>query len=169
MELAEVGYFSKTHGIKGQLLLKLYKDFDPSAVKAIFVDQHGSKAPYFLSAFQVTSHGLLLSLEDIVTVEKAQTLLRKQVFIDASLLEEDDDEENLVGYSVEDKHFGALGKVTEVTENGAQEILHLSFKDRELMLPLVDEFVEEIDDENKIIRYKAPEGLIDLFLEGDAP
>jgi 16S rRNA processing protein RimM len=165
VELVEVGYFSKTFGIKGQLVLKTYRDFDPSEVKAIFVDVQGSKAPFFVSAAQPASQGILISLEEISTVEKAQPLIRKQVFIDASLLEDDEDEESLVGYSVEDKNFGPLGKIVEVSENGAQEVLHLSFKDKELLLPFVDEFIEEIDDEKMIVHYNAPAGLIDLYLE----
>jgi 16S rRNA processing protein RimM len=165
VELAELGYFSKTHGIRGQLLLKVYRDFDPELLKAVFIDVKGSKAPYFISAANPTAHGVLLSLEEIDTIEKAKPLLNKQVFADVSSLIEEEEEESLAGYTLTDKKLGLLGEITEITENGAQELMHVMYREREVILPLVDDFIVEIDDKKRTILYDAPEGLIDVYFE----
>ncbi len=165
LEQVEIGYFSKTHGVKGQLLLKLSVDINEKEVHAVFVDQHGSRAPLFVSSAAQTPQGLLLMLEDITSVEQARTLLNKKVYAESRIIIEEEETADLEGYELQDKHFGSLGKVLSVVDNGAQDLLVLNFKDREVMLPLVDAFIESIDDDNKIVKYNAPEGLLEIFLE----
>ena len=167
MDVVEIGYFSKTHGIKGQLLLKASVDFETENLRALFVEMRGGRAPHFVSAVSEMPQGLLITLEDVTAVEQARELLNKKVFIDATLVIAPEAVADLSGYELVDHVFGSLGKIEAVTSNGVQDLVVLTFKGREVLLPLVDEFVEGIDDEKKLVRYKAPEGLIGLFLEGE--
>ena len=166
MNLVEIGYFSRTHGLKGQLVLKQYRDLEPESLRAVFVDIRGSKAPYFVSAFNSSGQGLLISLEEVDTIEKAKLLLNKQVYADENILAPVEVDE-LVGYELIDRTQGSLGVIKAITENGAQSLVHLEYKGREVLLPLVDELIEEIDDQKKLVRYNAPDGLIDMYLESN--
>ena len=71
MELTEIGYFSKTHGIKGHLILKSERDFYFEEVKAVFIERGGSKAPYFISELRETNSDLLLLLEEKETASSS--------------------------------------------------------------------------------------------------
>lgn len=164
MDLGEAGYFSKTHGVKGQLVLKQSCNFFEDQVKVLFVDANGSKAPYFISDLKANPHGLIIQLEGLESVEKARELLGKTVYIESRFIEEEDGQDNWTGFEVLDKHFGHLGKVEEVSDNGQQTLLKLMFRGCEIMLPMVDAFIEKIDEADKKIWYNAPEGLIDLYL-----
>lgn len=167
MELLPIGYFSKTHGVKGQLILKAEKGFLVEDVKAVFIEMAGAKAPYFITEIKESNNGIIVGLEELTAVEKARTLIGRQVFIDAALVEEEEDEENWVGFELIDKHFGLLGKIKEVTDNGVQTLVSLIYKEKEIILPMVEEFIEKIDEEGKQILYNAPEGLINVYLDTD--
>lgn len=168
MELVPIGYFSKTHGVKGQLILKTEKDFLLEGLKAVFVEIAGAKAPYFITELKESNNGIIVGLEELTTVEKARSLIGKHVFIDAALVEEEENEENWLGFELVDRHFGPLGRIKEVTDNGVQTLVSLIYKEKEIILPMVEEFIEKIDEPGKLILYNAPEGLIDVYLDADA-
>jgi 16S rRNA processing protein RimM len=164
MELGEIGYFSKTHGIKGQLILKCDRDFYFEEAKALFIERSGSKAPYFVSEIKETNDSLIVLLEEVNSVEQAKLLVGKKVFADASLFDEEDKQDNWIGYELVDEERGSLGKIIEVSDNGAQLLVSVLYKEKEVILPLTDDFIESIDDSAKIIKFKAPVGLIDIYL-----
>jgi 16S rRNA processing protein RimM len=163
LELALIGYFSKPHGVKGGLILKQDKDFISEDLKVIFIDIHGSRAPFFVKSAKPLNNGLILELEDVESVEKARTLVGKKIYIDESLIEEDDDF-SWEGYELIDKEFGSLGIVTDVTDNGEQILLTFRFRDKEVILPMAEDFIERIDEDKKQVFFNAPAGLIEVYL-----
>lgn len=167
MDLSPIGYFSKTHGVKGQLILKTEKDFDVDALKALFIETATGKAPYFVTEVKEAGANLVLELEEVPNVEKARMLIGKQVYIDASLIEEEESDDAWIGFELIDAHHGSLGQVSAVSDNGQQMLLSLQHKGKEIILPMVEEFIEKIDEENKKIFFQAPEGLIELYLSED--
>ncbi len=167
MKLEEIGYFSKTHGVKGALVLKNKVDFDWEALTVLFVEQAGNQAPHFVSKISKANQGMLVELEDMTQVEKAALLIGKAVFVNEDLIIETDEEASWIDYRVIDQRHGDLGCVWAESDNGQQTILELEVQGRMVLLPLVDEFIEKIDENEKRIYYKAPEGLIDLYLRDD--
>lgn len=167
MELTQVGYFSKTHGIKGHLILKADKDFFVEEVKAVFIDSPTGKAPYFISEIKEANNGLILALEDVTAVEKAKALLGKAVFIDSALIDEQEEDFNWIGFELIDKNHGSLGNISGVSDNGHQVLLSIAYKGKEVLLPLVEDFIEKVDEEGKKLFFNAPEGLIDLYIAED--
>ncbi len=164
MNLTSVGYFSKTHGLKGHLILKGDIDFYVNDVKVIFIDTQTGKAPYFISEFKNANNGLIFQLEEINTVEKAKTLIGKEVFIEQKYVVEKEEEFEWLGFELIDKQHGSLGKITGVSDNGHQTLLSVQYKGKELILPLVEDFIENTDEKTKKLFYNAPEGLIELYL-----
>lgn len=165
MELAEIGYFGKAHGIKGHLILKTDKDFFFEDAKALFVEQPGGRAPYFIVEIKETNTDLIVLLEEVNSIEKAKTLVGKKVFVNAELLDEEDSPAEWLGYELIDEERGSLGPISEVSDNGAQLLVSVLFKGKEVILPLSGDFIQSIDDSKQVIRFKAPEGLIDIYLE----
>ncbi len=164
MDLKEVGYFSKTHGIKGHLVLKSEREFYFEDVNALFVELSGNKAPYFISDIKETNTGITVLLEDVDAIEKAKLLVGKKVFVDSQYLSEEEEIENLVGYELIDAAFGSLGEILEVNDSGPQVLVSINYKEKEVILPLVEDFIENINHVSKKIKFKAPEGLINLYL-----
>ncbi len=164
MDLEVIGYFSKTHGVKGQLIIRADKDFSINDVKAVFIETPTGIAPYFVKTFSESNNGFIIELEDIDAVEKAKKLIGKQVRINADLINETEAEFDWMGYEVIDKHYGSLGTVFSVSDNGQQVLVTIKFKEKEVILPLADDFIEKIDENEKKLFFNAPEGLIDVYL-----
>jgi len=165
MELSHIGYFSKTHGIKGQLILKVETDFFQEEVKALFIETSTGQAPYFVSELKESNNGVIVLLEDIDAIEKAKVLVGKKVFIDSKLIDEAELDFNWLGYQLIDKQFGDLGEIMKVSDNGHQLLLTVMYKNKEVILPLVDDFIETIDEAGKKLYFNAPEGLIAVYLD----
>lgn len=165
MNIKEIGYFSKTHGVKGHLILKTEFELFIDEIKAFFIEASGGKAPYFVSEIRESNNGIIVLLETVDVIEKAKLLLRKKVFIDAAFVAEQEEEDDWVGFELIDAHFGSLGNILEVTDTGTQILVSIRYKEKEIILPLADDFIESIDQSAKKIKFKAPEGLIDLYLE----
>ncbi|MES2680627.1 MAG: ribosome maturation factor RimM [Bacteroidota bacterium] len=167
MELSPIGYFSKTHGVKGQLILRTESDFEIEDLKVLFVEAAGAKAPYFLSDIKENNTGIIVSLEEIDAVEKAKLLVGKKVFIDTALVNEVEAEADLLGFELIDKQHGSLGNIISTSDNGHQVLISLNYKGKEVILPFVEEFIEKIDENEKKVFFNAPEGLIDVYLGDD--
>ncbi len=165
MELAEIGYFRKTQGIKGHLILKTEFELDLENLNAFFIESDGSKAPYFVSEINDNEKGFIVLLEQVDAINKAKAIIGKKVFVDSKYIIEQAEEIDWTGYELIDKNFGSLGKVTDVNDNGVQLLVSLIYKEKEIILPLVEEFIQSIDETEKKIHFNAPEGLIELYLE----
>lgn len=165
MELVSAGYFSKTHGVKGHLLFRADLDFDETKLKALFIESATGKAPHFIEEIKMSANQFVVLLEDIKSVEEAKKLIGKSVYIDSSLVIEEEGGLDWEGYELIDAHYGSLGNILEVTDNGSQELFVLSYKGREVLLPFVEDFVERVDEEAKKLFFNAPEGLIEVYLE----
>lgn len=165
MEFAAIGSFSKTHGIKGHLVLFEEEDFEVEGLQAFFCDSATGKVPYFIEELRDTAQGLLVKLEEVNTVEVAKTLVKKTVYVEKRFFIATETTGDFIGYELHDENLGLLGKVTASSNNGVQDLVSLEHNGREVILPLVDEFVVEINEADKKIHYRAPEGLIDIYLE----
>lgn len=167
MNLVEAGYFTKAHGIKGALILKAQLEFDWEQLKVVFLEVAGNKAPYFIASINKANQGYILQLEQVEQIEKANQLLNKKLFIDEALVLIEEVDTSFENYEVLDAVHGNIGKVVSVSDNGVQKIIEVELKGKMVLLPMVDELIDKIDDLKKIIYYKAPEGLIELYLEED--
>jgi 16S rRNA processing protein RimM len=170
MDLEVIGYFSKTHGVKGQLIIKANKDFFIEDVKAVFIETPTGLAPYFVKTFSESNNGFIIELEDVDAVEKARTFIGKQVHVNADLIDAAEADFDWLGYEIIDKNYGSLGTVFSISDNGHQVLVTVKFKEKEVILPLVDDFIEKIDETEKKLFFNAPEGLIDVYLDdGKSP
>jgi 16S rRNA processing protein RimM len=75
--------------------------------------------------------------------------------------------EQLIGALVEDSAGRALGRVENVIETGGADLLIVRDAARgEILVPLAQEIVTEIDLHSGTIRVQLPEGLLDVNVEG---
>jgi 16S rRNA processing protein RimM len=70
----------------------------------------------------------------------------------------------LMDYRIVDTTFGDLGPIIRVEDFPQQEIAICIVKEKEIMIPLNAEFIDSIDDEQKLVSVTLPEGLVNLYL-----
>lgn len=67
------------------------------------------------------------------------------------------------GWSVIDAEAGEVGPVVRFIENPGQDLLEVArMGEPSVLVPLVDEFVLDVDADGKTIRVELPKGLLDL-------
>ena len=86
-------------------------------------------------------------------------LLVDRADIDEELLPEPVPE--VTGFTVVDAVFGDLGTVQEMLENAYQATLVVEGPHGEVLIPLVEEFLEDVDFDAQIIRTRVPSGLVE--------
>lgn len=163
MIFKEIGYFSKTHGLKGELQLNITLDFDIENCNAIIIKTSGGDSPQFISEFRENKNGFIISLEEIDTIEKAKPFVGKKVAANEEFVFEEETHP-LIGFVLIDKNFGKVGIITQVDDSGANPVFNIDHKGKQVILPYNEDLVIEVDEAKKTVNYEAPEGLIELYL-----
>ena len=80
------------------------------------------------------------------------------------------EEVDVVGFVVSDESLGEIGSVVRIEENPAHPLLVVARSDSssgedvssEALIPLVDAFIVDIDEQKRTISVSLPDGLLDL-------
>jgi 16S rRNA processing protein RimM len=166
-----LGKIVKKYSFKGELLAKLDTD-QPQLyenIESLFLDINNRLIPYFVITSRLHKSNLLrLKLEDVNTESDANELLRKEVYLPLDLLPKLDGKafyyHEIIGYEIWEKSFGKIGVLKGVNDQSAQALFEIEINDHEILIPIHDEFIINIDREKKIITVKTPPGLIDLYI-----
>ncbi len=155
----EIGKISKAHGIRGEVVLVTH---DPESDLLDEIDQLwvGGVQRRVVEA-RGTHRGWLVLFEGIVTRNDAETLRGQIVEVDREVLQLADDDvllSDLVGCQVQKVDGSPWGTIHEVT-GGMQDLLVIHDGELERLLPLVDEFVKNIDLAAGVVIVDPPEGL----------
>ena len=166
-----LGRVAKTHGIKGEITIKLDVD-DPSAyhdMKYFLLEINKVLTPFFVEKITPNGDKFFVQVQDIKTVEQAQNLVGKSVYLPLEMLPKLSGKQfyyhEIVGFMVVDTEKGELGPVTEVLEYPTQAILQVMKDKKEVLIPILDQVIQNVDRDKKILTITAPEGLIDMYLQ----
>ncbi|MBE7175684.1 MAG: 16S rRNA processing protein RimM [Mucilaginibacter polytrichastri] len=164
-----VGAIVKTKGLKGEMLVHLLVDYAAGLdTSTFFIEINGKLVPHFTRSFSFPKPGTAyLQLEDIDHIDQAQKLVKKTLYLSNEQLPENDGEftfADLEGFIAHDKSRGEIGEIIRVEEFPQQWIATLYTANREVLVPLNEDFIEEIDEKKGLIRFDLPEGLIDIYL-----
>ena len=166
-----IGYITKTKGLKGEVQVFFeYEEPEDLTLNAVFAEINGKLIPYFIASYKLQNNQTgNFYFEDIDTIEKAEKLIRKKLYIQNSLKPVRDESEFLItdlkGFMVHDEVKGQLGQIIEIHDYPKQYVAVVIYQTKEVMFPLTDDLILSIDDEEKLLSVKLPEGLIDLYLE----
>lgn len=167
--MIRIGKIVATHGLKGRVILKHVADKTEWLKKddVLFLElTRDSRIPYFVVDANVANdEEYHVDLDDVDTVEKAKRLIGKQVYINEDMLQQAATDSPLlwIGFDIVDKNLGSLGEIEDVMQTSVQWIATINYKGKEVLLPLIDEMLVEVNTKNKYIRTDLPEGLIEVY------
>ena len=69
------------------------------------------------------------------------------------------------GYKVIDRDYGEIGIMKEVVNEKVQPLFAIENGIKEVLIPIIDSVIDELDRENKTLYLTCPEGLIEVYLE----
>ncbi|MBE6770867.1 MAG: 16S rRNA processing protein RimM [Ruminococcaceae bacterium] len=167
-EFLEIGEIVGTHGIRGEIRFNPWCD-SPEFVKkfkTLYFDSNGGCAAQIKTA---RPHGniVLLTIKDVDSVEKAQKLRGKVLYMkrsDAKLPEGTYFIAELIGCTVydadnPDKIYGTL---SDVSETGANDVWHIKDSNgKEYLIPSIPDVVIETDVAQNRIVIRPLKGIFD--------
>lgn len=165
-----VGKLGKPHGVSGAFRFYLQRELKSTkkVPKHFLVQDKGSLLPWFVSKVQWAGGGEgIINFEEITTPEKAKLYSGRELYLSekevaAYFKKETEGFEYLTGFTAIDEETGVIGTIEEVIETPAQILLQVNRQGSEVLIPLVDDFVIDINEEEKEILLTLPEGLLDL-------
>ncbi len=160
-DFVEVGSAVKVHGTKGELKFSITRSI--KIKEWAFLEFRGKPVPFYIQATKADlENEIILNLQGIDTIEQASQLMGKVLLLPKKqLMKEDlDDDWNIDGYSMVDKKYGVLGDVIEIIEYPYQSLAKINFQGTDVLIPLVDAIIVEIDDQKKLIQVNLPEGIL---------
>ncbi|GAA4313635.1 ribosome maturation factor RimM [Compostibacter hankyongensis] len=165
-----IGKIVATHGLKGELVLqhRLPEATGLSQDDVLFLEtKKDSFLPYFITALRPGQRETVyLQLEGITTRESARTLLQKQAYLEEARFRQlagSGSWLSLLGFMLEDSVAGELGTVAEIVELPGQWLAKVYRQERELLIPLNESTLQQIDHAGQRIRVTLPEGLLDIY------
>ena len=168
--ITSIGKIVATFGIKGELIVShgLNNKSDFKGLKALVVEEKSDiYVPYFVESIKAKSTDeFLVKLEGLDTKEKAQVLLKKNIWMkneDFNKFVSTNSSLALMGFSIVE-NGKVLGEVVEVIEQPHQILCTIIIDDKEVYIPLHEQSLKGVDRAEKKILVSLPDGLLDIYL-----
>lgn len=166
-----LGKIAKKFSFKGEVLIwldtdepELYEDME-----SVFVEFNNNLVPYFILRSSLHKNDFLrVQFEDVSTEEEADEMLGCAVYLPLKMLPKLSGNKfyfhEVIGFEIEDKRHGVIGVIQSVNDTTAQPLFEVLNGSVEMLIPMIDLFLVEVDRKNKKIRMDLPDGLVDMYL-----
>ena len=165
-----LGKITRKHGLQGNVYLKLDTDQPDmyNKLESIFVDINGLLVPFFI-AKQSWSKGetLIISFRNSSEALVNQTL-GKDVYLPLTTLPELTGNKfyyhEVVGFEIREEDGKSCGTIESINDQTGQHYFVLALAGKQIVIPIIKDWILELNREEKYIQMSLPEGLMDVFL-----
>lgn len=163
-----IGQIIKPHGINGEMAFSFSSDvFDSEDVPYFIIEIQGILVPFFIDEYRFKSNETaLVKFDGIDSDEKARTFSGLTIYLPKQYLDKVEDTEieldYFVGFTLVDQKHGQIGIISEVDQTTENALFVIPTSDDELLIPVGDNYIKEIDHKNKRIIVDLPVGLLEL-------
>lgn len=165
-----LGRIVKKHSFRGEVVAVLDSD-DPEVyteLESVFVDLGNNLIPFFIEDCRLQKgNQLRVKFEGVDDEGDAQALLKCGLYLPEEILPELEGNQfyyhQVIGGKVYDVNHGYLGILEGINESTAQSLFEIKNGNQEILIPMVDEFIVEVNREASEIHLKTPEGLVDFY------
>ncbi len=156
-----IGHIARLHGVDGTVLIipvpeaetpALFDDIEllrlqnergdliPARIASVRFQQKDDRLSFFVKFEHIANRN------EAEAVNGFPVLAAKNKI--SHLIPEND---NYISFEVFDNKKDRIGVVEDTIENPAHSILEVSTESEELLIPFVDEYIQEVDEENSVI------------------
>lgn len=165
-----LGSITKNFGYKGELFAYIDAD-EPTkyaSLDSVFVELDGELIPYMIESVRFKTENLAVIKFRDVDYEQSKELLKATLYLPLSMLPPLTGKRfyyhEVIGFQVIDKNKGDIGVCADIMDNGKQPVMSVDKNGTEILIPLVQEFIDTVDRDAKRLHIVAPDGLIDVYL-----
>ena len=172
-ECVLLGYISRAHGLKGEMKFTFdVQDLsDYLEVKSIFIGKKDVPLENVkLMRLNPGSGNLaIIKIKGINSRNEAEELRGSEVWFPIARLAKLKEGQvfyyEIIGFQVVDKSHGPVGKIRDIYETGAEDLLIVDTPDgTEVMIPFRKPVYTGTDRETETVNVDMPEGLLELYV-----
>ena len=166
-----LGKIAKKFSFKGEVLVYLDTD-EPemyTELESMFVETNGHLVPFFIERSSIHREKFLRTkFEDMESEEEADTIVGKDVYLPLTILPKLEGNKfyyhEVQGFKAIDQRLGTFGIILRIVDNGVQALFEIENGEAIILVPVIDEFIIEVNRVDKSILFNTPDGLVDLYL-----
>ncbi len=167
-----LGKIVRKYSFKGEVIIKLDTD-QPELyedIEAVFIDLGKNFLPFFIeNKLLQKGNQLRVQFEDVHSEKDAESLMKKDVYLPLNLLPKLSGNKfyyhEVIGFVLEDVNFGEIGIITSINDSTAQPLIVVKKETSEILIPMIDDFIQKVDRKSKKIIVSTPKGLIEMNME----
>ncbi len=165
----KIGFFKKTHGVFGDLVLEYEPEYEISIEEAnrFFVELEGLLVPFFLKeeGFRYkTANSAIVTFDGVESEKYAKRMVGSSVYLfQEEIIREEEESSNtqFLNYLLLDEQRGEIGRIEQMDDYSGNLVLTVNYHGQELLVPFNEDFVVKIDDTAKTLKLNIPDGLIE--------
>lgn len=175
-DCVEAGFIARPHGVKGDVKavfdvddIRDYRRRSP----LYLAKPNQPLLPYTVEGFSVASpKEAIIRFKGITSADEAEALKGSTIYFPVASLPPLPAHRyyyfEVEGFTIEDENLGTLGTLRTITEMSHHDVIVMDYKEHEVLIPLVDEFVLGPDKERRVMKTRLPEGLLEIYMgEGE--
>jgi len=163
-----IGRIKKIHGYQGSVTATRNRSFTDDLPEEgwVFIEIDGKLVPFFIAGMEYSGADLIrLKFDGYDSAEKVSGLTGCNIFLDSGRPEKriPDGLENLKGIKVLTREKQSVGVIKEVIIGPGQWLLSIISDDnKEILIPLHEDLIIQLDQEKGILIMDLPDGLTEV-------
>lgn len=164
----EFGILLKTHGVKGELLLKTVFEISENynLTGAIFIEIDGLLVPFFIEEYTIASNQtIIVKITDLNDKNKALKFIDCKVYIEGIKKQKNKynfSNSDLIGFTVINQDDKKVGKITDFMDIPGNFLICVEYSSKEILIPFNELLIIDFDTNNKQVTLKIEKGLFNL-------
>ncbi|MEN8764466.1 MAG: ribosome maturation factor RimM [Wenyingzhuangia sp.] len=166
-----LGKIVRKHSFRGEVVIKLDTD-EPQLYKdmeSVFVEQGKDLIPFFIEERLLQKgNQLRVRFETIDSEQDADAIMNSGIYLPLSFLPKLTGNKfyfhEIINFKAVDTVYGEVGVVKGINDTTAQPLFVIMKDGQEILIPMIDEFIKEIDRKGKRVVLCTPPGLIEMYL-----
>ncbi|MCQ2226449.1 MAG: ribosome maturation factor RimM [Bacteroidales bacterium] len=170
----KVGQLTKPHGVNGELVARADSGFDADSLmyEYMLIEIDGGLVPFYVEDVrQKNDNEVIVKMQYIDGQEESRRFVGCAVYISRDWCDDEAGSDELSeesigmlkGFKAIDAVFGELGMIEDVDDSvGANPLFVVDRNGEEMLIPIADEMIANIDTKTKTVMFRLPEGLVDL-------
>ena len=162
--LLQIAQVLKSNGTEGEIIMG-FRDFGPEDIdlqEPVFIFFDGIPVPFFIESLtRKGSSKAIVRLTGVTSLQDAEEITGLPVFGETDIYEIEDEEnlEDLIGWALLDADGTPVGKISDYEDIPGNPCIYVDSPNGQAMIPLHEDLVIEINEDQKTIRMEIPEGL----------
>lgn len=163
------GSLKRKSGFDGSMILELNSNIQSikKTIQYIWIEHDNYIVPYKVEkCVKKNEHEFAIKLLEFDSENKISMLLYKNVYTDkkdiAFVKLSNSFEYNIADFTIKDNTSQKCGTVINIIEHPKQVLIEAIFDGKEVLIPFTEDWIDMVDEKQKVITMNLPEGLISI-------